>query len=98
MVKPTIAKEIQIKIFRKFKSEILQVNGNAQPCTHKIYEKLMKELQGMSEKSIQTSINRKISDIFDEEKVSFFEVVSNSNSRHAIVRFLLPLTCTDKCS
>lgn len=74
MVKPTIAAEVQIKIFRKFKSEILQVNGKAHPCTHKIYEKLMKELEGMSEKSIQTSINRKISDIFAEEEVSFFGV------------------------
>lgn len=58
MVKPLIDKKIQLAVFKKYKDQLFQANGKAKSCKESIYEILIKELEGMSAKSIQTSINR----------------------------------------
>jgi len=63
MVKSLIDVVIQIEVYKKYKKEIFQPNGKPKKCSDKIYEKLMKELKGMTPKAIQVSIDRNIKSI-----------------------------------
>lgn len=63
MVKSLIDIETQIEIYKKHKEDIFQPNGKPKKCADKIYDKLVKELNGMSPKAIQISINRNIKSI-----------------------------------
>lgn len=70
MVKSIIDVIEQIEVYKKHKNEIFQSNGKAKPYFNDIYKVLVSELQGMSEKSIQMSINRNIKEIWADQQVS----------------------------
>lgn len=78
--------EDQIKIYKKYKSSIFQSNGKAQPCSHDIYVELIKELEGMNAKSIQTSINRNKNKILNDNEVS--KINFNNRIRFIILVYL----------
>lgn len=69
MVKSIIDVQKQIEIYKKYKNKIFQ-NGKAKPCSDEIYKTLISELEGMSKKSIQTSINRNLKTIMADQQVS----------------------------
>lgn len=66
MVKAKINIAVQLALYKKYRSEIFDGNGNPKPCSDKIYILLQRELEGMSQKAIQTSIGRNKQKIFDE--------------------------------
>lgn len=70
MVKSIIDVIEQIEVYKKHKNEIFQSNWKAKPYSNDIYKVLVSELQGMSEKSIQMSINRNIKEIWADQQVS----------------------------
>lgn len=63
MVKSLIDVETQIEVYKKYKNDLFQPNGKPKKCADKIYEKLVKELKGVTPKAIQVSINRNIKSI-----------------------------------
>lgn len=70
MVNSTTDINLQIEVYKKYKSEIFQSNGKAKPCSDNVYTTLIGELKNMSKKSIQTSINRNIKKILADHEVS----------------------------
>lgn len=58
MARPLINIDFQINVYKKYISEIFQDKGKAVTCSSEIYNVLTKELDGMTAKAIQTSINR----------------------------------------
>lgn len=58
MARSLIDIEFQINVYKKYKNNIFQANGKAVSCSNQIYLSLTKELNGMTPKAIQMSINR----------------------------------------
>lgn len=64
--------DLKVQVFKKYKNNVFQTNGKAKPISDAIYEVLIRELNGMTKKSIQTSINRNTKEILANQQVSFF--------------------------
>lgn len=60
IVKSLIDVKAQVAVFKKHKDEIFNTNGKAKPYSDVIYKTLASKLKGMSEKAIQSSINRNV--------------------------------------
>ncbi len=70
MVRSLIDVKVQIKVYKKYKSQLFQENGKAHSCSNEIYNTLIEKLEGMTRKSIQTSINRNVKEILADDEVS----------------------------
>lgn len=66
MGKPKIERNVQLRVYRQYRSKIFEENGKIKPYSDKIFITLMKELAGMTKKSIHVSIARNAVDILSD--------------------------------